>query len=183
MKTIAAANIDATLEITEGTSVWHILRVPRLSVAHFEFKGNIRRVICTLNGVETFNCSLFPSKGNYFITLNKKLRDRLGLNVGDRVRMELAKDESKYGMPMPDEFAEVMSQDPAGKRLFDAMSPGDQRLMLKLIVFVKGVDRRIARALVGVELLKLSEGRFDYHTQHDAMRLVTASKMRSERDR
>ena len=183
MKTIAAANIDATLEITGGTSVWHILRVPRSAVAHFEFKGNIRRVICTLNGVETFNCSLFPSKGNYFITLNKKLRERLDLKVGDRVRMELAKDESKYGMPMPDEFAEVLSQDMVGKRLFDAMSPGDQRLMLKLVGFVKDVDRRIARALVGVELLKLSEGRFDYHTQHYAMGLTTGPKLRSAGDR
>ena len=40
------------------------------------------------------------------------------------------------------------------KRLFEALSPGNQRLMLKLIVFVKDVDRRIARSLAGIELLK-----------------------------
>jgi len=103
-------------------------------------------VICTLNGKETFNCALFPSKGDYFITLNKKLRDKLQLEVGKTVTIELEKDGSKYGMPMPDEFAEVLRQDPKGERLFNGLSPGNQRLMLKLIVFVKDVDKRIERA-------------------------------------
>ena len=148
--------------------------MPRAKVAAFAFKGNLRRVICTLNGAETFNCSLFPTKGDYFITLGKKLRDTLRLNVGDSVAMELYKDESKYGMPMPEEFAEVLKQDKEGDRLFKALLPGNQRLMLKLIVFVKDVDRRIARSLAGVELLKRSDGKFDYHAQHLAMRIAGA---------
>jgi bifunctional DNA-binding transcriptional regulator/antitoxin component of YhaV-PrlF toxin-antitoxin module len=175
MKTQAGVKFESTLEVTDGTSVYHILRVSRESVASFEFKGNLRRVICTLNGVETFNCALFPSKGNYFVTLGKKLRDRLRLKIGDTVTVELEKDTSIYGMPMPEEFAEVLSQDPDGDRLFNELSPGDQRLMLKLIVFVKDVDKRIARALVGIELLKHSDGKFDYHTQHDTMRLVSSA--------
>lgn len=172
---IAPVKFTSTLETTDGTSVWHILRVEKAAVAHFGFKGNLRRVICTLNEKETFGCSLFPSKGNYFITLGKKLRDRLGLEVGDTVSIELKKDESKYGMPMPEEFAEVLRQDPEGERLFNELSPGNQRLMLKLIVFVKNVDRRINRALVGIELLKRSDGAFDYNLQHDAMRLVSTA--------
>jgi bifunctional DNA-binding transcriptional regulator/antitoxin component of YhaV-PrlF toxin-antitoxin module len=164
--------------ILSGTATpWHFLTVPRAKVAHFGFKGNLRRVVCTLNGVETFQCSLFPNKGDYLITLNKKLRDKFGLEVGDTVTVELEKDESKYGMPMPDEFAEVLRQDPEGERLFKELSPGNQRLMLKLIVFVKDVDKRIARALTGIELLKRSDGKFDYHAQHLAMKIVTSGKI------
>lgn len=164
--------------ILSGTATpWHFLTVPRAKVAHFGFKGNLRRVVCTLNGVETFQCSLFPNKGDYLITLNKKLRDKFGLEVGDTVTVELEKDESKYGMPMPDEFAEVLRQDPEGERLFNELSPGNQRLMLKLIVFVKDVDKRIARALTGIELLKRSDGKFDYHAQHLAMKIVTSGKI------
>jgi Domain of unknown function (DUF1905)/Bacteriocin-protection, YdeI or OmpD-Associated len=174
---------QSTVEITDSTPPWHILRVPKAKVESFEFKGNLRRVVCTLNGIETFNCALFPSKGEFFLTLGKKLRDKLGLDVGDKVSVELARDTSKYGMPMPAEFGEVLNQDPQGKAMFDALSPGNQRLMLKLIVFVKDVDRRIARALAGVELLKRSEGKFDYHAQHLAMKVVTSSKMRFEIDR
>ena len=79
-------------------------------------------------------------------------------------------------MPIPEEFAEVLKQDAEGERLFNALSPGNQRLMLKLIVFVKDVDRRIARSLVGIELLKKSNGKFDYHIQHDTMRAVSSTK-------
>lgn len=169
----------SNLEITDSDPPWYILRVPKEKVANFGFKGNLRRVVCTLNGTEIFNCALFPSKGDYFITLNKKLRDKLGLEIGRSVTIELAKDESKFGMPMPEEFAEVLRQDKEGERLFNALSPGNQRLMLKLIVFVKDVDKRIFRSLVGVEILKKCEGKFDYHLLHDAMRVASAGTRRN----
>lgn len=170
---MSSVKIQSKLEITDSDPPWHILRFPKKKVEHFGFKGNLRRVICTLNGVETFNCSLFPAKDDYFITLNKKLREKLGLEIGSAATLEIVKDESKYGMPMPEEFAEVLRQDVEGKRLFEALSPGNQRLMLKLIVFVKDVDKRIIRSLTGIELLKLSDGVFDYHQQHDGMRAAT----------
>ncbi|MCC7309136.1 MAG: DUF1905 domain-containing protein, partial [Acidobacteria bacterium] len=96
------------LELTDSDPPWHILRVPKAKVAAFEFKGNLRRVICTLNGIETFNCSLFPSRGDYFVTVSKKLRVKLKIDVGSGVAIELQKDTSKFGMPMPKEFAEVL---------------------------------------------------------------------------
>lgn len=162
------------LELTDSDPPWHILRVPRAKVANFAFKGNLRRVICSLNGTAEFNCSLFPSKGDYFLTLSKKLRKELGVAVGDVISVELSKDESKFGMPMPEEFAEVLKQDSEGAKLFNAMNPGDQRLMLKLVVFVKDVDRRIARSLAGIELLRHSGGKFEYDKQHLAMRIAGA---------
>jgi len=141
-------------------------------VVDFGFKGNLRRVICTLNETETFNCSLFPSKGDYFITVSKKLRDKFGLGIGGTVTIELTKDESLFGMPMPEEFAEALRQDANGERLFAALSLGNQRLMLKLIISVKDVDKRIIRSLVGLEVLKKSDGKFEYHLLHDAMRVA-----------
>ena len=168
-----SAKLKSKLEITGSDPPWHVLRIPKKKVEHFGFRGNLRRVVCTLNGTETFNCSLFPSKGDYFITLSKKLRDKLGLNVGDTATIELEKDESKYGMPMPEEFEEVLRQDDDGRRLFAALSPGNQRLMLKLIVAVNDIDKRIVRSLTGIEVLKRSGGVFDYHELHNAMRDAT----------
>ena len=173
---IATVKLDSRLITSDSTPVYHYLPVPKDAVKHFAFKGNLRRVICTLNESETFNCALFPSRENYLISLNKKMRDRLGIAVGDNVRLTLEKDESKYGMPMPEEFAEVLRQDPDGDRLFNELSPGNQRIMLQLVVYVKDVDRRIARALAGIELLKRSEGKFDYRIQHDSMRLASSAQ-------
>ena len=71
---------------------------------------------------------------------------------------------------MPEEFAEVLRQDSEGEQLFNALSPGNQRLMLKLIVFSKDIDKRIIRSLTGLEILKKCDGKFEYHLLHDAMR-------------
>ncbi|MGE3466506.1 MAG: YdeI/OmpD-associated family protein [Pyrinomonadaceae bacterium] len=174
MKT-PAAKFGAKVEITDTVPVQHILRFPKTKVSRFEFKGNLRRVVCTLNGIETYNCALFPSKDDYFITLSKQRRTKLGIDVGDVVNIELEKDKSKYGMVMPEEFAEVLRHDADGKRLFEELSPGNQRLMLKLIVFVKDVDKRIAKALTGIELLKQTDGVFDHSEQQAAMRLVSSA--------
>ena len=183
MKTGDSVKVGSTLEVTDGTTVLHILRLPKAKVAGFGFKGNLRRVICSLNGTTAYNCSLFPRKGDYFITLSKQLRQKLGVEIGNTVTIELTKDESKYGMSMPGEFAEVLKQDSDGERLFNALSPGNQRLMLKLIVLAKDVDRRIARSLAGIELLKYSEGNFDYHAQHVAMRIAGSRNPDLEIDR
>jgi hypothetical protein len=182
MTAVPCVKIKTRLEITDSQPPWYILRVPKTKVASFGFKGNLRRVVCTLNGSETFNCSLFPSKGDYFLTVNKKLRDKFDLAIGDQVTVELRKDESQFGMPMPDEFAEVLRQDPDGEKLFNALSPGNQRLMLKLIDAVKDVDKRIARALVGVEELKRSNGKFDWRSQELAMKAATSPGIGFEMD-
>lgn len=175
MNSTTGVKFESVLTLTDSAPPWHILRFPKQLVASFKFKGNLRRVICTLNGIETFNCALFPSRLDYFITLNRKLRERLGIVPGDNITVHLEKDESKYGMSMPGEFAEVLRQDAEGDRLFGQLSTGDQRLMLKLVVFVKNVDKRIARSLAGIELLKCSDGRFEYSSQHAAMRAASSA--------
>src|SRR5438874_784974 len=102
----------STLVTSERKPVYHYLIVERKTVAPFEFKGNLRRVVCTLNSTETFHCSLLPNgKGEFCFCPNKTIRDKLGISVGDRVIVELVNDESKYGMPMPEEFEEVLRQD------------------------------------------------------------------------
>lgn len=150
---------ESELEVTDSKPPWHILRFPKTKVAAFGFKGNLRRVVCTLNGTEAFNCSLFPAKEDYFITLSKKLRDGLGLKIGDLVTVELEKDESKYGMPMPEEFAEVLRQDPDGDKLFHALTGGMQRSLIYMIAAAKNIDKRIHLALITLEHLKDNDGK------------------------
>lgn len=160
---------EAEVILSGRVTVWHFLSIPKSIVAPLKFTGNLRRVICSLKGCEPFQASLFPRKETYLLILSKKFRDKLGIQAGDTVSVEIRKDTSKYGMPMPEEFAEVLRQDAKGDRLFQALTPGNQRLMLKLIVAVKDVDKRIARGLAGIELLKREDGKFDYHAQHGVM--------------
>lgn len=150
------------LVTTDTKPVYHYLLVERDWVEPLEFSGSTRRCTCTVNGKLTFHCSLMPSgrkKGSYYISINKANRDKLGLSPGDEVDVVLVRDDSKYRMPMPAEFREVLSQDPEGKRLFDALTPGNQRSLLWYTVRFKTEDRRIHTALVMVEHLKKNKGK------------------------
>ncbi len=138
---------------------WHYIAVSRAINDVFGFTGNARRVVCTLNGAVSYQCALMPKDGEFFIVVNKKHRDLLGVIVGDILRIELVKDESKYGLPMPDKMREVLDQDPEGDRLFHALTAGKQRTMLYYIGKWKDVDRRIHYALTIVEHLKNNDGK------------------------
>jgi hypothetical protein len=129
----------------------------------FITEGNDRRVICTLNGKEEFQCALMPKgDGNFFINVNKKLRDALKLNIGSVVNVLLKKDESEYGLPMPEELQELLLQDEDGDKLFHALTIGKQRTLLYIVGSVKDTGKRISRALAIVNHLKANGGKINY---------------------
>jgi hypothetical protein len=140
-------------------SGWHFIPVTAKIGEKFEKKDGSRRVVCTINGTETFQCALLPSDGDFVIVVNKVKRDKLKIVDGDKITIELKTDDSKYGLPMPAEFKEVLKQDPAGNKLFHSLTPGKQRSVLYLIGKVKDVDRRIHTALTVIEHLKKNDGK------------------------
>lgn len=145
------------------SNLWsfHFL-VPEEAVQRFVHKES-RRVICTLNEQVEFQCALMPKgDGVYFINVNKDIRDQLKLQIGSQVRVQLKKDESEYGLPMPEELAELLNQDEEGNALFHALPPGKQRNMLFIANGVKNTDLRIHRAMVIVDHLKMNRGKIDF---------------------
>lgn len=122
--------------------------------------GNDRRVICTLNQNLEFQCALMPKgDGHFFININKKIREKLKLQEGSPVEVSLRKDESEFGLPMPEEFAEVLKQDEAGNQYFQALTPGKQRNLLYISGQPKTFEVRLKRALVLIEHLKANQGK------------------------
>lgn len=141
-------------------SGWHFLEVSKEIVARFGFEGKSKRVVCSINGSEGFQCALMPSGDIFYIIVNKKKRDALGIASGDTVSVELVRDESKYGLPMPDELREVLNQDPEGDRLFHALTAGKQRSLLYYIGNKStDVDKRIHYSLIVVDHLKENDGK------------------------
>lgn len=150
---------------------FHYLRIEPKFAEKFEKKHGSRRVVCTLNGSESFQCALMPYNGNFYIMVNKAKRTRLGIAAGDKISVELTPDESKYGLPMPKEFKEILRQDPEGDRLFHALPPGTQRSLLYGIGVRKDIDQRIHVGLVILEHLKENGGKIDRKTiQEDLKR-------------
>jgi hypothetical protein len=147
-----------------NNSLWgYYIPVPTETADEILSRQEDRRVVCTLNGKQKFQCALMPNgEAGYYILVNKRIRDQLKLKQGDTVNVQLEKDESEYGLPMPDELAEVLDTDPEGDRLFHDLTPGKQRNLLYIVGNVKSTDLRIHRALVVVEHLKDQGGKIDF---------------------
>jgi len=107
-----------------------------------------QRFICTVDNNMTWKCGLVSHRaGRAYILLNKKQMQMGRFNVGQPVNVSLKKDESKYGMDVPAELAEIFKQDKIGKERFDALAPGKRRYIIYYINQVKSLDLRIERAV------------------------------------
>lgn len=158
-----AKTVKFKTELVQSTtgSGWHFLLVEKKIERKFGFEGKFKRVVCSINDGEPFQCALMPWGEIFYIIVNKQKRDAIGIVAGDMVNVELVKDESKYGLPMPEEFAEVLKQDAQGDRLFHALTEGKQRSLIHVVRTVKNIDKRIHTALIVVEHLKDNGGKID----------------------
>jgi len=163
--------VVAVVSVLEFMGSWRILRIPKEALKPLELSGSSRRVVCSINGSKPFQCALFPvKKGGYFITASKRLRDKLKITDGDEVHLEIKKDTSKYGLPMSAEFREVLRQDADGSKLFHAMTPGNQRLSIRLVDEKSDGDKRIRRAMILLAYLKYTKGKFVYAAISNALK-------------
>lgn len=160
-KPVKTLKLKTTLVKSVIESGWHYLLFDKKTVDRFGFEGKFRRVICSINGSEPFHCAFMPWGEQFFIVVNKKKRDEVGIIEGDKVDVFLEKDESKYGLPMPEEIAEVLNQDPDGDKLFHQLTAGKQRSMIYWLTRTKDIDRRIHETLILLEHLKNNGGKID----------------------
>ena len=159
IKTVLTASIEEV--------GWHYIPVQRKVGEKFPKNRGSRRVICTINAMETFPAALIPYDGDFYIIVNKERRNRLNILAGDKVTVEIAADESEYGMPMPEELQEVMDQDPEGIAAFQKLTPGRQRSMMYYIGKLKDIDKRIQASLILIDHLKRNDGKI-VHTELSA---------------
>lgn len=168
-KSTGQAKFKSTL--TKSASGWYFLTVSAEIANRFKTDARTRRVVCTLNESHTFQCALLGiGKGEFAIAVSKPLRQKLAVTEGSIMTIWLEKDTSRYGLPMPEELNEVMCQDPEGDRFFHALTPGNQRLIIHIVDSVKNVDKRIHFALLTMEHLKASDGKFVYDALHKSLR-------------
>jgi hypothetical protein len=144
-----------------GDETWgHCLAVPSIYAEMFKSEDGSRRVICVLNDSLTLHAAIMPHGNGWVISMNKTNLKKLGLKVGSPVNVSIAKDTSEFGLPMPEEFREVLEQDNEAKMYFDGLTAGKKRSLFHLINGVKNIDKRIERALMIAEKLKDTKGIF-----------------------
>ena len=166
---VPPVKFTATLQRFDSPLWGHHIVVPDEISEEFLTEG-IKRLVCTLFDKMEFHCALMArgevletaQPGKYFININKELRVKFGLEPGSEVRATLRPDDSKYGLPMPEELAELLSQDSEGDRLFHALTPGKQRNLLYIAGKPKGSETRLKKAVVIIEHLKINLGKINF---------------------
>lgn len=92
--------------------------------------------------------------GNAYITISAARMKKLGVTEGDKVRVELRRDESEYGFDVPIEFEEVLRQDHEANARFQQLNKGFQRYIIYMVMQYKTVDKRIEKSVFYLENLK-----------------------------
>ena len=141
-------------KIEKYSNGMHYVMVDENIVNSFLTKG-LKRAICTI-GSENFHCAFMPKKeGGYFINLGSIICKKLNLNEGNEIILSFKDDDSEFQFDMPEEFIEVLYQDPDADSVFQSLTDGNKRGLIYVIMLVKSSEKRIERALKVAEKLKL----------------------------
>jgi len=125
-------------------------------------EGDNKRVICTLNNVQSWHAGLMKAQDYWFILVNKQIMEKLGLTENVDVRVELEKDHSTYGLEMPEELQILFDQDEEAFRYFKDLTMGKQRSLIYIVGKYKSSDSRLRKALAIAHHLKEVQGKLDY---------------------
>jgi hypothetical protein len=132
----------------------HYIFVDENVVKTFMGKG-MKRAICTIQNVD-FHVAFMPKKeGGFFINIGSKICNALSLKAGDAIEAVFKEDMTDYQFEMPEEFAEVLYQDPDAFAVFEGLTDGNKRGLIYLITTVKSSEKRVEKALKIAEKLKL----------------------------
>lgn len=153
------------------SNVWDRMFLIPKDVGNIIMQDWGKRVICTLNQSAVWHAGLMPSgDGRYFINVNKEVRKKLGIDIGSQVSVLLEKDESKYGMPVPDEFEAAMELDPEASLIFEQLTPGKQRSILFILGKPKSSEIRIKKSITFLNYIKDVQGKLDFKELNQAFK-------------
>jgi len=166
-----AYSFKSKLENFYDSNLWSFYIAVPNNVTKKLVEGKDRRVVCELNGKVKVQVALMPSKlGFHFINLNKMVRTKLKLNLGDEVSVSLTKDISEYGIATPPFFSELCYQDPEGSEVFHKLTMGKQRTLLHYMGVPKSEQKQVERALIILDYLKSVNGKLDFKELMEAFK-------------
>ena len=154
----------------EDSDLWHFyIMVPDAVVHSLKPWGN--RVVCTVNGHFSFQTAVLSAgERGYFININKDIRTKLDLNVNDELTIALTPDTSRYGLPVPEAFSELLQQDPEFEAVFHHLTLGKQRTLIYMISKFKTEVKQLEKLMILRNYLVSVKGKLDYKELNQAFK-------------
>jgi hypothetical protein len=163
IENILIMKFSATIEafVAENINYGPFFKIPNAIAEELLKITNDKRVQCDLNNEITIPRAISKKDDFYYILMNQEILKKLKIDFGSEIYVVLSPDVSKYGMPICEEFQEVLFQDPEGEILFDKLTPGKQRSLLFYVNKIKSSQLKIERAFVIIQHLKNNLGKLD----------------------
>ena len=96
-----------------------------------------------------------PRKGGgHYINLGQTTCRKLQIKAGDTLIAQFEIDNSPMQFEMPEALQAVLDTDPEAQKIFEQLTPGNQRGLAYLVNQVKSTDKQVDRALKVVEQIK-----------------------------
>jgi hypothetical protein len=141
-------------KILKFSNGMHYIMVDENVAKSFITKGS-NRALCMIEDIN-FHCAFMPKKeGGFFINLGSAICNKLNLKEGDEITLFFEEDNTEFQFEMPEEFLEVLYQDPDADAVFQSLTDGNKRGLIYVITLVKSSEKRIERALKVAEKLKI----------------------------
>jgi hypothetical protein len=134
---------------------WTFVEIPA-ELAEKLYPGNRKsfRIKGKLDALAVKALALIPvGEGRFILPLNTGMRRALGKRAGHTLHLEIARDENPDPVPMPDDFAACLEDEPAAKRYFYKLPGSHQKYYIKWIDSAKTEPtrvKRIAQAVSGL---------------------------------
>ncbi len=155
-------NLYSILEKFERSKVWNFHFKISDKIAHEILKEG-KRVIITINNDISYQCGLLSAGDlGYFVIVNADIRKKAKISLYDRVSLHIQYDDSKYGLPVPGVFEELLLQDDPFKRVFHGLSMGKQRSLMYMVGTFKSEQKQLEKLMTIRDYLMQVDGKLDY---------------------
>lgn len=131
----------------------------------------IKRFLVSINDHANFSAGLISGGDQrYFIKVNQTQRKKMNLQEGVAASIDITKDDSPYGMPLPDEFAALWKIDQEAYDRFHQLPPGKQRNLIYIVNKIKNKELRAQKSWVIMDHLKINNGKIDFKALNEALK-------------
>jgi hypothetical protein len=152
--------VQFTAEIRKYASMgektgWTYVDIP-VDLAEQLNPGNRKsfRVKGTLDKLPVTALALIPvGEGHFILPLNGEMRKKLKKSQGHTLQLRLERDSNPDPVPMPEDFAACLEDEPTAKKQFDALPGSHRKYYIKWINSAKTEPTRVKRIAHAVTAL------------------------------
>lgn len=161
---------NSVLERFENSKIWSFhFRIPNGIARSILTRG--KRVVVVINKDISYQCALMSAGDyGYFVNVNATIRKKAKIELFDKVSLKIQNDDSKYGLPVPKVFEELLKQDLSFAKVFESLSMGKQRSLIHLVGTFKSEQKQLEKLFVIRDYLVQVQGKLDYNELHQAFR-------------